>query len=284
MKFALIANQTKPGVGELQEGICAWLSGQHVETVLLDGCSFPRGELGGTDLARLDGADMVLVLGGDGTLLHAARVFSNLQIPLMGVNFGYLGFLTTLEKDSVYAGLQKVLQGEFVVEERMLLDVALERAGQRIGTYRALNDSVVSKRSLARMVDLEVGIDDCIVDHFSADGIIVATPTGSTAYSLSAGGPIVEPSLSAFLLTPVCAHNLYSRPMVVSAETVVTIRVVCSSSDVTLTLDGQLGIMLHEEDRVIVQRSADTARFVRLRDRGFYQILHDKLRRNIPRG
>ncbi|MGH9753411.1 MAG: NAD(+)/NADH kinase, partial [Blastocatellia bacterium] len=164
---------------------------------------------------------LIVVLGGDGTMLGAARLMGTRQIPVLGVNFGWLGYLTEFTLEEMFPALENVRQGNFFIERRMMIDVALNRGAEVAASYRALNDAVVTKAAAARMIEIDSYINQMFVNSFRADGMIVATPTGSTAYSLSAGGPIVHPSMSAILLTPICPHMLSNRPVVVPGESVV---------------------------------------------------------------
>lgn len=280
MLFAVIANETKPGVKGLAKEVIGWLEDHQMTAFYVEDAD-PNCEKAGQpcqkDLAQVD---FFLVLGGDGTLLNAGQTFLDYQIPFIGINFGNLGFLTSFEKKNLYQGLAAILSGDYDLDERMILDIYHQRAQKTIGHYRAINDAVVSKNALARMFTMEITIQGRLADKYAADGLILATPTGSTAYSLSAGGPIVEPSMEAILMTPICAHNLYSRPMVVNPHETIQVRVIQATSDVTLTIDGQLGIEVQNQDEIMVKRSERYIKFARLKDRNFYQILHEKFSKN----
>lgn len=279
MKFAIFANETKPGAARLTDDVIRWLRERSMSAHAIQASSIRKGTLNEDARRILDDSDLIIVLGGDGTLLNAAYIFRDYDLPLMGINIGNLGFLTSFEQSNLYEGLMRIIHGEYRIEERMTLEVFHERDGVRIGNYTAINDAVVSKNTLARMFDLEISVNDDVIDRYAADGLILATPTGSTAYSLSAGGPIVEPSMEAILLTPICAHNLFSRPMVVNAQEEIAVRVMQPTSDVTLTIDGQLGVAVHDQDVVKVAMGRRKVRFVRLADRSFYEILREKLSR-----
>lgn len=279
MKFAIFANETKPGATRLTDEVIRWLRERNMSAQAIQASSIRKGTLNEDAKRILTDRDLIIVLGGDGTLLNAAYIFRDYDLPLLGINIGNLGFLTSFEQSNLYEGLMRIIGGQYRIEERMTLQVFHERDGVRIGTYTAVNDAVVSKNTLARMFDLEISVNDDVIDRYAADGLILATPTGSTAYSLSAGGPIVEPSMEAILLTPICAHNLFSRPMVVNAQEEIAVRVMQPSSDVTLTIDGQLGIAVHDQDLVKVAMGQRKVRFVRLADRSFYEILREKLSR-----
>jgi NAD+ kinase len=222
--------------------------------------------------------DLLLVLGGDGTLLSVARALGSRPVPILGVNLGTLGFLTEIALVELFAALDRVLRGEHRIETRMRLDVVAVRAGAEdpAARFLALNDAVLTKADLARMIDLETRADGDIVTTYHADGLIVATPTGSTAYSLSAGGPILLPDLEAFVLTPICPHTLTQRPIVLSAGVEVEIAV-RSREEVQLTIDGQAGTTLREGDGVRVRRSPDPVHLIVSPFRTRFEILRQKL-------
>ncbi len=222
--------------------------------------------------------DLMVVLGGDGTMLGAARMIGSRNIPVLGVNFGWLGYLTEFTLEELFTALDGLREGNYLIEHRMLLDVSIERDGKRLETYRALNDAVVTKASPARMIDLECYVNDLFMNSFRADGMIVATPTGSTAYSLSAGGPIVHPSMSAILLTPICPHMLSNRPVVIPGDCSVVVVFKRPEEDVNLTIDGQLGISLFPQDRILVNRSATSFDVIRPTNRNYFEVLRTKLK------
>lgn len=223
------------------------------------------------------GLDALIVLGGDGTLLRVARLADDLAIPILGVNLGHLGFLTELELPDLYPYLERLIQGEYWVEERMRLEARIIRDGQVRQTARALNDVVVSKGPLARIITLDVYIDHQYYSTFSGDGLVIATPTGSTAYSLSAGGPIVSPELEVILLTPICPHTLYSRPIVVSPAQQITVILKPRFDEVAVTLDGQQGFRLKAGDQVAVARATTRTRLIRVREQHFFKVVREKI-------
>jgi NAD+ kinase len=234
-------------------------------------------------LAESDGelaedVDLIVVLGGDGTMLGAARMMGARQIPVLGVNFGFLGYLTEFTLEEMFPALENVRQGNFVVERRMMIDVTLNRSGEAASMRRALNDAVVTKSAAARMIEIESYINGMFVNSFRADGMIVATPTGSTAYSLSAGGPIVHPNMSAILLTPICPHMLSNRPAVVPGESVVDLVFKRADLDLLLTIDGQPGVELRHDDRITLRRSETTFNLVQPTNRNYFEVLRTKLK------
>lgn len=222
-------------------------------------------------------AQLLVVLGGDGTLLSVVRRYAAWEIPILGINLGKLGFLSEIELADMYAGMERVLRGDFSVQERMLLQVRVLRASHQAIDLRALNDIVVSKGAFSRMLQLGINIDGQLLAPLPADGVIVATPTGSTAYSLSAGGPIVEPDIKVLLLTPICPHSLHSRPVVISPASTLSITVSAQHEDVLLTIDGQESFPLEREDQVVVNRASEVAKLIKVTDCGFYDVLRQKL-------
>jgi len=277
-RFGLVVNPEKEEVWRVAATVVAWLEAR--------GASVRVGAPGGAQLSRPDydfdtlgrTCDCVVVLGGDGTLLQSARAVAPYGAPLFGVNVGQLGFLTEVEAAEALPGLQRVLEGKYVVEERMMLQATVERENGGADVYTALNDAVITKGAFARLIHLETYVDDEYVETYSADGLIVATPTGSTAYSLSAGGPLVAPELELMLITPICPHTLSARPLVIPATS--TVRVVPRSTpgEVMLTMDGQYGRHLTCGDRVLVRRAPFGVRFLRLNHRSFYRVLREKLK------
>jgi NAD+ kinase len=223
-------------------------------------------------------ADLCVVVGGDGTLLSAARSLAGRPIPILGVNLGGLGFMTETGPEEAPSVFAEVLKGRFDVGRRMTLDATLTRAGRNVARQSVLNDVVITKSALARMIELKVIIDRTVVTLYRADGLIVSTPTGSTAYSLSAGGPIIHPEMDALLISPICPHTLTMRPLVVPAGSQVEIVLQTGDSEVYLTLDGQVGYPLRARDRVRVRRGARSVLMVRSRRRNYFEVLRRKLR------
>lgn len=225
-----------------------------------------------------EGCDLVIVLGGDGTLLAAARAIGQREIPLFPVNLGGLGFLTAITIDELFPQLERALKGEHRIARRRFLNAEVHRAGRTVASYEALNDVVLTKSALARMIDLDAHVDDQFVCAYKADGLIVCSPTGSTAYSLSAGGPIIFPSVPAICLTPICPHMLTNRPVIVPATSVV--RVLCRGGDnsVFLTIDGQIGEPLEDGDWVVCRSSGHWLHLIRPPRMMFFDVLRQKLK------
>lgn len=224
------------------------------------------------------GTDLLIVAGGDGTLLSAARMAGPVGVPILGVNFGGLGFLTELQPEETFAGLERVLEGASAIEERDALDVRLVRGRRVLAAHLVLNDAVITKTALARMLVLAVRVDGEPVATYTSDGLIVATPTGSTAYNLSAGGPILDPRMSAFLITPICPHAMTYRPLVVPGSVRIDVVLESRTEEAYLTLDGQVGYPMRTGDRIVVLRHARPIRLVRVAGRGYFDILQRKLR------
>ena len=222
--------------------------------------------------------DLIVVLGGDGTMLGAARLVGARQIPVLGVNFGWLGYLTEFTLEEMFPALDDVRAGNFFAEPRMMIDVDLNRGDEIVAAHRALNDAVVNKAAPARMIELECYINGMFVNGFRADGMIVATPTGSTAYSLSAGGPIVHPSMSAIVLTPICPHMLSNRPVIVPGESVVDLIFKRAEEELMLTTDGQSCVSLLPDDRITLRRSSTKFNLVRPTNRNYFEVLRTKLK------
>ena len=220
-------------------------------------------------------SDLLVVLGGDGTLLSMARAVGDLAIPIVGVNLGGLGFLTATTLDEMIPALDALLRGEMVIEERMMLATRVFRDRQVVGNWLALNDAVITKAAVSRIINLSVSIEGQHAILYRADGLIVSTPTGSTAYSLSAGGPILYPTMDGIVLTPICSHTLTNRPIVVPGAQHVEITLL-TSQEVMLTVDGQLGFGLREGDVVEVGRAPVAIRLVRFKD--FFSVLRTKLK------
>ncbi len=224
-----------------------------------------------------DGTELVIVLGGDGTLIHAARTLKGRAVPIFGVNLGSLGFLTEIPARQCLPALERVISGDYRADSRMKLDCRLFRDGKQILSDEVLNDVVINKGALARIADHETWLDSSFVALFKADGIICATPTGSTAYSLSAGGPIVHPSIDCVVVTPICPHALTQKPIVVPGDHVVRIVLKNQVSDVYLTIDGQAGQPLKSGDRIEVERSPNRVLLVRNPDIDYFGILRQRL-------
>lgn len=222
-------------------------------------------------------ANLIIVLGGDGTLISVARQVNDLGIPILGVNLGSLGFLTEITRQELPAMLEAVLAGKYEISDRMMLDVEIQRRGQTVDKHTLLNDVVINKGTLARIIDMETWVDDNYLTTFKADGLIISTPTGSTGYNLAAGGPIIYPGINSLVVTPICPHMLTNRPLIVPSSSVVAIDVSFADDVVYFTGDGQIGANLEAGDRVEVRQSAARTHLVKSPNRDYYEILRTKL-------
>ncbi|MBV8816818.1 MAG: NAD(+)/NADH kinase [Acidobacteriaceae bacterium] len=225
-----------------------------------------------------DGTQLIIVLGGDGTLLSAARAVAGREIPIFAVNLGGLGFLTAITIEQIFPELERALNGEQGIASRRMLRCEILRDGVQVGFYEALNDVVVTKSSIARMIDMEAHVDNHYVCTYKADGLIVSTPTGSTAYSLSAGGPIMFPALSALCITPICPHMLTNRPVLVPDTCVIQIVSLAQDTDAYLTIDGQVGQPLVHEDRILCRSSSHSIHLIQPPKMLFFDVLREKLK------
>lgn len=221
---------------------------------------------------------LVIVLGGDGTLLSAARAIGGREIPLLAVNLGGLGFLTALSVEELYPELERVLEGVHRIGLRKMLRCQVIRGGRCVSSYEALNDAVITKASLARIIDVAVHVDSHFVSNYKADGLIVSTPTGSTAYSLSAGGPIIFPSVDAVSITPICPHMLTHRPVIVPGHSMIRLINRATDDDAYLTIDGQVGEPLRSGDEVLCEQSPNKIHLIRPPRMLFFDVLREKLK------
>src|ERR1700727_2851576 len=257
-----------------------WLRARNIET-FIDPRTATTLHTNGSALTREEMAaqvDLLIVLGGDGTLLAAARAVHGHNLPILAVNLGGLGFLTSVTLDELYPVLESVLAGKHRTTDRMMLDAKIVHQNKPAVVQCALNDAVANKAALARMLDFDVSVDGSHVGRYRPDALIVATPTGSTAYSLAAGGPIIPPALDAFVITPICPHMLTNRPLVVPDTARVELDFVEVGEQGFLTLDGQIGFQLEPKDRVVITKSANKVQFVNPPRLTYYEILRSKLR------
>jgi NAD+ kinase len=278
LRAAIISKPQKPEVATLLPQLIAWLGDHHYET-LLDTDSAAYLNQPGIERTELPShrPDLVIVLGGDGTLLHAARVFARTNTPILSVNLGSLGFLTEIPLSELYTTLENWCNGEVDIDVRTMMHASLMRNGACIREWDALNDVVVAKGTIARMADYTIRIDDQLVATFRADGVIVSTPTGSTAYNLAANGPIVMPAVNCMVVTPICPHLLTIRPMVMPGESGITIKVEGVPNQIVLTVDGQEAVDLQLGDEVQCRRSNACVRLLSLRPNGLFNVLRSKL-------
>jgi len=222
--------------------------------------------------------DLMIVLGGDGTMIATARMLGDSEVPVLGVNYGGLGYLAEFRVEELYTALESILAGNYRVDTRVMLAVQLLRGAEEVTRNRVLNDVVINKSALARIIEIEAYLNGQFVNSFRADGLIVSTPTGSTAYNLSAGGPVIYPSMNAVVITPICPFTLSNRPIVVPDDAVVELCLKTDKEDVSLTLDGQVGFPLQAQDRVRIRKSRATFKLVQPMNRNYFEVLRDKLR------
>lgn len=278
----------KPNQPEALETICrlaSWCASKGITVVggprlerervaLESGCAVeavPHSEL-------VRGVDLIVVLGGDGTMIGAARMVGDSGTPVLGVNFGTLGYLAEFTVEDMTGALEAVMAGDYTLDRRLMLSATVTRGEEQLMHDRVLNDVVISKSALARIVEIEAWVDRKFVNRFRADGLIVSTPTGSTAYNLSAGGPIIYPSMSAVVVTPICPHTLSNRPLVVPDDADFELVLKTPREEVALTLDGQVGMPLEYEDRVSVRKSTTTFNLIQAHTRNYFDVLRNKLK------
>lgn len=221
--------------------------------------------------------DCLIVLGGDGTLLNSAQKVIPYEVPIFGVNLGTLGFLTEIEVTDIEPALRKLVNGEYDIEERMMLEAQIYRNNEKVNTFYGLNDIVIAKGALARLINIATYVDDEFVNSYPADGLIISSPTGSTAYSLSAGGPVVVPKVEVMVITPICPHTLYARPLVIAPESKVKVVLLSTSGEGSITIDGQHGFRLELGDEIVIKKAPFYTKLLRLNNRSFFKVMQGKL-------
>lgn len=277
-RIGIICKAGAAGPAEILKDFAPWLEKKGV-TVFIDREAAAAIGRKGHPMAEVPSlSDLIVVLGGDGTILSVARLACERGIPILGVNLGGLGFITEVYKDDIYAAMESALTGKCPFEERMMLSTSLQRHGELIAEYNVLNDVVVNKGANAKIIDIEAYVDGAIMTTFKADGLIASTPTGSTAYSLSAGGPVLYPTVESIVLTPICSHSLALRPIVLPQEAVVEIRHLTEGAEVFLAMDGQVGFALREKDTVTVKKSPCKTRLLMPFKRDYFKVLREKLK------
>jgi NAD+ kinase len=284
-RVGIIVKPHQPDALKTVCGIVAWLSergisavgGPEMEREQIEhetGCAVEAlavDELGSN-------VDLILVLGGDGTMIATARMLGDTEVPVLGVNYGGLGYLAEFRIEELYSALESILEGNYRLDTRVMLAVELRRGDEEVTRTRVLNDAVINKSALARIIEIEAYLNQQFVNSFRADGLIVSTPTGSTAYNLSAGGPVIYPSMNAVVITPICPFTLSNRPIVVPDDVVIELCLKTQQEDVALTLDGQVGFPLKADDRVVIRKSRTTFNLVQPMNRNYFDVLRDKLR------
>lgn len=279
-RASIVSKQGKPDLARVARQVSDWLRGHGytmtADAAALDFCS-------GSEPAERDALvaarpDFVVVLGGDGTLLSTARFVAHAGIPILGINLGSLGFLTEVKQDEIEHALAEVDAGRAELSQRPMLHCQVQRAGKCVSTFDALNEVVLNQSAVARITDFEVRVDGNFVANYKADGVIISTPTGSTAYSLAAGGPILSPDVPGFVITPVASHALTNRPLVVRDTAVIEARILVTREQAFLTVDGQEGVPLLESDVVHCRKSDYQVKLFKLAGRSFFDVLRMKLK------
>jgi NAD+ kinase len=259
--------------------LSVWLKHKGIRTI---GEPSAREELSGIDSVDAErfktDVDLIVVLGGDGTMISTARLTGAREVIVLGINYGSLGYLTEFRIEEMFSALDEIFDGNYEIDRRVMLDVEHWRGDERLASGRVLNDVVINKAVLARIIEVEVNLNNLFVNSFRADGLIVSTPTGSTAYNLSAGGPIVYPTMDAVVLTPICPFTLTNRPIVMPDSAEINLRLANESDGVVLTLDGQVGYQMKIDDTVRIRKSAMTFNLVRPPNRNYFDVLRNKLK------
>lgn len=282
--MGLIINIYQQKIIDLAQTLIQYLENKDVHIVVLaeDGNALQRKAVS-PDYFR-EHAELVLVIGGDGMILRAARSVYGKETPILGINQGYLGFLTELEVHELDEGLERLLAGDYQIEPRMMLSGEVYREGKCIAQVNALNDLVITRGAVSRILTLETYEDDHLVERYHGDGIIFATPTGSTGYSLSAGGPVVHPSMDACVMTPLCSHFLANRPIIFTLKRPLQVKFTSDRVSAVLTMDGQYGLDLQKNDEIYIYKAEYCTCLVTLKERNFFAVMREKLRRGSQEG
>lgn len=279
-RIGIISKPKKTEIREVVPSLIQWLRERQIEVyidketaALLESAekAMTRNEMPGQ-------VDLLLVLGGDGTLLAAARTLNRKPVPILAVNLGGLGFLTVITREELYPTLEAVLAGNFQTERRVQIEGELVRADEVISSFLALNDVVLNKGAIARILDFDVLVNGRFISTFKSDGLIVSTPTGSTAYSLAAGGPIVTPAVEAFVVTPICAHTLTNRPLVLPDSVQIEVVVKSQREVAYLTVDGQVGLATHSDDTVRLRKASSSVELIQPPAKDYFEVLRQKLK------
>ncbi len=277
-KVGVYAKKNHPDAEQLALTICERLKRENIEVLLEVGLAEQIGQIigyAGEDIPEQ--VDLIIVLGGDGTLISVARQVGELNVPILGINLGRLGFLTEVTRDELPEMLERILCEDYEVSERMMLDAIIHRGGKEVGRYTVLNDVVINKGALARIIDMETYVDGRHLSTYKADGLIISTPTGSTGYNLAAGGPIVFPEINSLVISPICPHMLTNRPIMVWSRSVIEIKINFEDDVVFFTADGQVGRKLLPGDVVEVRRSEARTHLVTSPSKDYFEILRTKL-------
>jgi NAD+ kinase len=275
---AIIYKRLRPEAARLAQQLKKWFEERNIEVFIKENIDNSGVSSVYKKIDIPDTVETVVVIGGDGTFLSVARFIERKSIPIIGINLGGLGFLTEISTGSCFAELEKILSGDFDIEERMVLRVSVRREGREICNHRVLNDAVINKGALARIIDLHATIDGHFLTHYRGDGLIICTPTGSTAYNISAGGPIIFPTAQVIIMTPICPFTLTNRPIVLPANVTITVEIAEPATDVTLTCDGQIGCLIQDPDQLVVTAAVTPLRIIKAPGVDHFQILRSKLK------
>jgi NAD+ kinase len=270
----IVVKPNNPEARATATELFAWLKRRNIEQI---GEPLSAGAIE-SDGAALSGADLVIVLGGDGTMIATARLIGESETFVVGINYGGLGYLTDFRIEEMFPALESIIAGEYDVDRRVMLEAELVHDGQKTASGRVLNDVVINKAALARIITIDVLLNGLFVNSFRADGLIVSTPTGSTAYNLSAGGPIIFPTMNAVVITPICPFTLTNRPIVIPDAAEIELVLKEENEGVILTFDGQLGFSITADDRVLIRKSKTTFNLVKPANRNYFDVLRDKLK------
>lgn len=279
-KIGLIAKPGEERVRDSLRQVIRFLKAKQLDIAIDPACLDHLQDDERAELTLLDGqnCDLLIAIGGDGTLLHAAHELPSFDVRLLGINLGRLGFLTDITPDEMEARLEVILAGEFIEEQRAILRCTVIRNGEAMCTHYALNDAVIQKWDTARLITFDTYVDDAFVNSQRSDGVIISTPTGSTAYALSCGGPILHPGLNAITLVPICPHTLSNRPIVIDGNSCVTIEVSTPEAEhARLTCDGEVKFSLAQDDRICIEKSERYIRLIHPTDHDYYKTLRTKL-------
>ncbi|MGD0283780.1 MAG: NAD(+)/NADH kinase [Dissulfurispiraceae bacterium] len=277
-KIGIICKTGRAEPAEILKQLLPWLGNKGYEVLIDEETAALLGTEGYSRAQIPSLVDMVIVFGGDGTMLGVARLIGARGVPILGVNLGGLGFITEVNRDELFDVIDKILSGKYSLEERIMLTARVYRNNNTVADFTVLNDVVINKGALARIIELETYVDSRYVTTFRADGLIISTPTGSTAYSLAAGGPILYPTLNSIILTPICPHTLTNRPIVLPDGVTIVVTLRAAGEDVFLTLDGQIGFPLQRDDTVEIMKASFTTRLLIPGERDYFHILRTKLK------
>jgi len=278
-QVGLVVNMRKTRKGRFLQSLIEWFKARDIKVVIPQSTeSMYNSSFGCPKIDFQEEVDLVITLGGDGTILGVARQVAEKGIPILGVNLGHLGFLTDLEIPDLFPALRKLIKDDYEIEYRMMLAARVLRDGSPIKDFIALNDVVINNGPISRIIKLETYLGNEYLATYRADGLIVASPTGSTAYSLSAGGPIVNPQLEVMIVTPVCPHSLNARPFILSDDQEIRIILKTDTNDVMLTIDGQVGFPLKKNDSIVVRKADVYTKLVKVKKRSFSEVLRLKFR------